>query len=143
MAGAGAEATPHQPEESWTFSIDGLVDSPHTWTWQELHALPGSTFFGDIHCVTTWSKLDTTFSGVSVDDLLEVAKPQGEAGFVMAHSITGYTTNLPLSDVTGGKAWVVSSSTASRSPASTAVRSGCWCHTCTSGSRPSGSRASS
>ena len=72
-----AEATPHQSEESWTFSIDGLVESPHTWTWQELHALPGSTFFGDIHCVTTWSKFDTTFSGVSVDDLLEVAKPRG------------------------------------------------------------------
>ncbi|MCY4726758.1 sulfite oxidase-like oxidoreductase [Nocardioides sp. STR2] len=102
-----AEATPHQPEESWTFSIDGLVESPHTWTWQELQALPGSTFFGDIHCVTTWSKLDTTFSGVSVDDLLAVARPDPAAAFVMAHSVTGYTTNLPLADVTGGRAWVV------------------------------------
>jgi DMSO/TMAO reductase YedYZ molybdopterin-dependent catalytic subunit len=102
-----AEATPQQSEESWTFSIDGLVESPHTWTWPELHAVPGSTFFGDIHCVTTWSKLDTTFSGVSVDDLLEVARPDASAAYVMAHSVTGYTTNLPLADVTGGRAWVV------------------------------------
>ena len=143
MAGAERRGDTPPARGSWTFSIDGLVDSPHTWTWQELHALPGSTFFGDIHCVTTWSKLDTTFSGVSVDDLLEVAKPQAEAGFVMAHSITGYTTNLPLSDVTGGKAWVVWSFDGKPLPRSTAVRSGCWCRTCTSGSRPSGSRASS
>ncbi|MBC2931564.1 sulfite oxidase-like oxidoreductase [Nocardioides sp. zg-1228] len=102
-----AEATPQQPAETWTLSVDGLVASPHTWSWSELHAFPGSTFFGDIHCVTTWSKFDTTFSGVSVDDLLDVAAPEGSAGYVMAHSITGYTTNLPLADVTGGKAWVV------------------------------------
>ncbi len=102
-----AEATPQQPAEAWTLSVDGLVESPHTWTWSELHAFPGSTFFGDIHCVTTWSKFDVTFSGVSVDDLLEVARPTDTAEFVMAHSVTGYTTNLPLADLTGGKAWVV------------------------------------
>ena len=102
-----AEATPRIDLDSWTISVDGLVDTPTTWTWEEVQALPRSTYTGDIHCVTTWSKLDTTFSGVSVDDLLEVAKPQAEAGFVMAHSVTGYTTNLPLADVTGGRAWVV------------------------------------
>ena len=57
--------------------------------------------------MTTWSKFDTTFTGVSVDTLLEAAGPLPEAAFVMAHSTTGYTTNLPLADVTGGKAWVV------------------------------------
>ncbi|KQV77821.1 molybdopterin-binding protein [Nocardioides sp. Root122] len=102
-----AEATPQQSEESWTLSVDGLVASPRTWSWSELHAFPGSTFFGDIHCVTTWSKLDMTFSGVSVDDLLDVARPDDSAGFVLAHSVTGYTTNLPLADLTGGRAWVV------------------------------------
>lgn len=102
-----AEATPQQSAESWTLSVDGLVESPRTWTWAELHAFPGSTFFGDIHCVTTWSKLDITFSGVSVDDLLDVARPDASAGFVMAHSVTGYTTNLPLADLTGGRAWIV------------------------------------
>jgi DMSO/TMAO reductase YedYZ molybdopterin-dependent catalytic subunit len=57
--------------------------------------------------VTTWSKFDVSFSGVSVDDLLAAAGPQVDAGFVMAHSSTGYTTNLALADVTVGKAWVV------------------------------------
>ena len=88
-------------------TVDGLADSPTTWTWREIHALPGSTYFGDIHCVTTWSKLDVTFTGVSVDTLLEIARPRPEAAYLMAHSTTGYTTNLPLADVTGGRAWVV------------------------------------
>ncbi len=102
-----AEVTPHLVPEKWTMTVDGLVDSPTTWTWRELHALPGSTYFGDIHCVTTWSKLDTTFAGVSVDTLLAAARPVGDAAYVMAHSTTGYTTNLPLADVSDGRAWVV------------------------------------
>ena len=82
-------------------------DSPTTWTWDEAHALPPSEYRGDIHCVTTWSKFDTQFAGVSVDTLLEAARPTADAHFVMATSKTGYTTNLPLEHVTGGKAWVV------------------------------------
>ena len=88
-------------------AVDGLVERPTTWTWDQLHPLPRSAYTGDIHCVTTWSKFDVTFRGVSVDVLLEAAGPQPEARFVMAHSTTGYTTNLPIADVTDGKAWVV------------------------------------
>jgi DMSO/TMAO reductase YedYZ molybdopterin-dependent catalytic subunit len=102
-----AEATPRLDVESWTMTVDGLVARPQSWSWDEIHALPESTYVGDIHCVTTWSKFDMTFRGVSVDMLLEAATPLPEARFVMAHSTTGYTTNLPLADVTGGKAWVV------------------------------------
>jgi DMSO/TMAO reductase YedYZ molybdopterin-dependent catalytic subunit len=102
-----AEVTPHLVPDRWTMTVDGLVESPTTWTWREIHALPGSSYFGDIHCVTTWSKFDTTFAGVSVDTLLAAARPTGEAAYVMAHSTTGYTTNLPLADVTDGRAWVV------------------------------------
>ncbi len=102
-----AEATPRLDEEAWTFSVDGLVDSPQTWTWSDLQALPGSAYEGDIHCVTTWSKLDVRFAGVSVDHFLAEASPQPEARFVLAHSVTGYTTNLPIADVAGGRAWVV------------------------------------
>ena len=102
-----AEATPHLEREAWTIGVDGLVDRPTTWTWDEVQQLPGSSYSGDIHCVTTWSKFDVVFAGVSVDTLLEAAGPQPEAGFVMAHASTGYTTNLPLADLTGGKAWVV------------------------------------
>src|ERR1700733_2569885 len=103
-----AEATPKLATATWTFGIEGLVEQPTTWTWDQIHALAPSTFEGDIHCVTTWSKLGVTFSGVSVDTLLAAAGgPQASATHVLAMCHTGYTTNLPLSDVTGGKAWVV------------------------------------
>ena len=102
-----AEATPHLDLEAWSLTVDGLVERPTTWTWDEIRQLPKATYSGDIHCVTTWSKFDVVFGGVSVDDLLAAAGPQPEGRFVMAHSSTGYTTNLPLADLTGGKAWVV------------------------------------
>ena len=102
-----AEATPTVDPAAWTFSIEGLVERPTTWTWDELHAMEPSTYAGDIHCVTAWSKLGVTFTGVSVDDLLAVAVPQGTATHAMAYSSTGYTTNLPLADLVGGQAWVV------------------------------------
>ncbi|MDQ1427454.1 MAG: hypothetical protein QOK39_930 [Acidimicrobiaceae bacterium] len=102
-----AEVTPQLETSSWSFAIEGLVAKPTTWTWDEIHALPPSAYRGDIHCVTTWSKLDVTFSGVSVDTLLAKAEPQPQATHVLAFAHSGYTTNLPLADVTGGKAWVV------------------------------------
>ena len=102
-----AEATPQIDRASWTVDVDGLVDQEMTWTWDDLQQLPGSSYRGDIHCVTTWSKFDVVFRGASVDILLEAAGPQPEAAFVIAHSTTGYTTNLPLADIVGGKAWVV------------------------------------
>ncbi|MCF6376693.1 sulfite oxidase-like oxidoreductase [Nocardioides KLBMP 9356] len=102
-----AEATPRIERESWSIEVDGLVDRPTTWTWDDVQQLPRSSYSGDIHCVTTWSKFDVVFTGVSVDSLLDVAGPQPEAAYVMAHSSTGYTTNLALADLTGGKAWVV------------------------------------
>ena len=119
--------------------MDGLVERPTTWSWDEIHRLPDSSYFGDIHCVTTWSKFDVAFRGVSVDELLAAAGPLPEAAYVLAHSSTGYTTNLPLSDVVDGKAWVVWEAAASRCRVSTADRLGCWCRTSTSGSPRSGS----
>lgn len=102
-----AEATPTLDTDTWTFTVEGLVERHTTWTWDEIHALPPSTYDGDIHCVTTWSKLGVSFSGVSVDTLLEAAGPLPSASHVVAVAHTGYTTNLPLADVTGGKAWIV------------------------------------
>ena len=102
-----AEATPTIDLATWTFAIEGEVDHPTRWTWDEIQALAPSTYAGDIHCVTTWSKLGVTFTGVSLDTLLAVAGPTAAASHVMAFSSTGYTTNLPLEDITGGKAWVV------------------------------------
>jgi DMSO/TMAO reductase YedYZ molybdopterin-dependent catalytic subunit len=101
-----AEATPHLSTDTWTFTVEGLVEQPTTWTWDEIRSLEGSAYHGAIHCVTTWSKFDVEFVGVSLDTLLAVARPLPAAAFVMAYSHTGYTTNLPLADVTGGQAWI-------------------------------------
>jgi DMSO/TMAO reductase YedYZ molybdopterin-dependent catalytic subunit len=102
-----AEATPRLDTANWTFTVEGLVQTPTTWTWDQIQALQPSAYEGDIHCVTTWSKLGMTFRGVSVDVLLDVAVPLPTATHIVAYSHTGYTTNLPLADVTGGQAWVV------------------------------------
>ena len=102
-----AEVTPRQDTDRWTMTVDGLVNQPTSWTWAELHALPGDGYRGAIHCVTSWSKFDTSFDGVSVDTLLDAADPLPEAGYVLATSVTGYTTNLPLEHLRGGRAWLV------------------------------------
>ena len=101
-----AEATPKLDLVSWTFRVEGLVGERVELGWEALRALPGSSYQGDIHCVTTWSKLAMSFAGVSVDVLLGLARPLPGATHVLAFAHTGYTTNLPLADVTGGRAWV-------------------------------------
>ena len=102
-----AEPTPRLDPATWTFTVDGLVQTPTTWTWEQIRALPGSSYTGDIHCVTHWSKLGITFTGVSVDTLLVAAGPLDTATHMVASAHTGYTTNLPLEDIMGGRAWVV------------------------------------
>jgi DMSO/TMAO reductase YedYZ molybdopterin-dependent catalytic subunit len=99
-----AGPTPHTPLEEWSFTIDGAVDAPASWSWQDFLALPAETLTVDIHCVTKWSKLDTTWKGVSVDTLL--GGVTSTAGYVCAWCDGGYTTNLRLEDVTDAKAWV-------------------------------------
>jgi DMSO/TMAO reductase YedYZ molybdopterin-dependent catalytic subunit len=99
-----AGPTPHTPLESWDFSVVGEVDEPKRWTWEEFRALPSEEITTDIHCVTKWSKLGTAWRGVSVDTLLEGVETA--AGYVLAFCDGGYTTNLALEDVTGGRAWV-------------------------------------
>ena len=101
-----AEATPVVETQRFSLGFDGLVERPVTWSFDELQALPRSTYAGDIHCVTTWSKFDMRWTGVSLDVLLEQAAPRPEAAYALVHSTSGYTTNLPLADLTGGRAWV-------------------------------------
>ena len=101
-----AEPTPKVDTATWTFRVEGAVATPTTWTWEEAHSLPPSSYSGDIHCVTTWSKLGISFAGVSVDAFLAAAQPLPGATHVMAFSHGGYTTNLPLADVSDGRAWV-------------------------------------
>jgi DMSO/TMAO reductase YedYZ molybdopterin-dependent catalytic subunit len=99
-----AGPTPRVPIAEWTFSIVGEIDDPKRWTWDEFRKLPTETFTVDIHCVTKWTKLDTRWSGVSLDTILDEVETAGE--FAVAFCDGGYTTNLPLDDLTGGKAWV-------------------------------------
>jgi DMSO/TMAO reductase YedYZ molybdopterin-dependent catalytic subunit len=99
-----AGPTPHTPLAEWSFAISGEVSEPVSWTWDELRALPSETLTTDIHCVTRWSKLGTTWTGVSVDTLLEAVNTSAE--YVTAWSDGDYTTNLAVQDVTGGQAWV-------------------------------------
>lgn len=99
-----AGPTPRTPLDSWDFVVKGAVQPSRRWTWQEFRALPSETVTVDIHCVTKWSKLDTVWEGVSIDTLFAGADVEGT--FVTAFCDGGYTTNLPLADLMGGKAWV-------------------------------------
>jgi DMSO/TMAO reductase YedYZ molybdopterin-dependent catalytic subunit len=100
-----AGPTPRTPLEEWSLTIDGAVDEAVSWPWEEFVGLPTETVTVDIHCVTKWSKLGTTWTGVSVDTLLDGV--QTEAEHVTVWSDGDYTTNVPLEDLTGGRAWVV------------------------------------
>jgi DMSO/TMAO reductase YedYZ molybdopterin-dependent catalytic subunit len=99
-----AGPTPRSPLAEWSLSIVGEVDEPKRWTWDEFRKLPTETFKVDIHCVTKWTKLDTSWTGVSLDTLLEQVESAAE--FAVAYSDGGYTTNLPVEDLTDGKAWI-------------------------------------
>ena len=99
-----AGPTPQVNVDEWTFTIGGAVEEHKTWSWDEFVALPSETFTVDIHCVTKWSKLGTSWTGVSLDVLLEDVDTAAE--FVSAFCDGGYTTNLPLEDVTDGQAWI-------------------------------------
>src|SRR5215217_8001210 len=99
-----AGPTPRTPLDEWSLTINGAVEEPVSWPWEEFVALPRETVTVDIHCVTKWSKLDSTWTGVSLDTLLEGVDT--DAGYVTAWCDGGYTTNLPLEDLTGGRAWI-------------------------------------
>jgi DMSO/TMAO reductase YedYZ molybdopterin-dependent catalytic subunit len=103
-----AGPTPRAPLASWDFTITDPGGRTIRWAWDDLQALPHDTPTVDIHCVTKWSKFGTRWEGVSVDTLLEAARADGlsEGAYVVAFSDGGYTTNLPIEDVTDGKAWV-------------------------------------
>jgi DMSO/TMAO reductase YedYZ molybdopterin-dependent catalytic subunit len=99
-----AGPTPKVPLDSWRFTITTENGAEHSWSWQEFVALPSERITVDIHCVTKWSKVGTNWEGVSLDTLL--ADVETAAEFVLVHSYGGYTTNLPLEDLSDGKAWI-------------------------------------
>lgn len=103
-----AGPTPRTSLEQWDFSIYGETAEDLKWTWDEFRNLPHETVRVDIHCVTKWSKLDTEWTGVSVDKLLEGINldAQQPVSYLIAFCDGGYTTNMPIADVRGGKAWI-------------------------------------
>jgi DMSO/TMAO reductase YedYZ molybdopterin-dependent catalytic subunit len=99
-----AGPTPPVKTESWQFTISSETGETRRWDWQQFMSLPQEDVTVDIHCVTKWSKLGTHWRGVSLDTLLDGIATS--AGYVMARSYGGYSTNLPLPDLRDGKAWV-------------------------------------
>ncbi|HSK54426.1 MAG TPA: sulfite oxidase-like oxidoreductase [Jiangellales bacterium] len=100
-----AGPTPRVRTEDWQCSVVDEAGTRRDWSWAELMALPQETPTVDIHCVTRWSKLGTSWRGVSLDVLL--ADVETAADYALVSSYGGYTTNLPLEDLLDGKAWVV------------------------------------
>jgi len=100
-----AGPTPELDTAEWTFTVQ-TENGPTKWNWDELHDLGVEDVHTDIHCVTRWSKLGTSWRGVPLDAIFD--KVETERDFVMQYSYGGYTTNVPLEDLLDGKAWVVS-----------------------------------
>ena len=84
--------------ENWRLLIGGAVKNPAVWEWTDFEHQPQTRSLSDIHCVTSWSRYDNEWGGVTTRDLLAVVEPTPEAGFVLLHSYDGYTTNLTLGD---------------------------------------------
>jgi len=99
-----AGPTPRVGTDVWEFTITTETGQVHRWDWAALLALPAEEITKDIHCVTRWSKLQTTWKGVSLDTLL--ADVETGADFALATSYGGYTTNLPMDDLLDGQAWI-------------------------------------
>ncbi|HEX7188517.1 MAG TPA: sulfite oxidase-like oxidoreductase [Actinomycetes bacterium] len=99
-----AGPTPRIDLDEWQFEVVTEAGGRRTWSWTDLLALPRAEVTVDLHCVTGWSKLGTTWTGVSLDTLL--ADIESAADFALVHSYGGYTTNLPVADLLDGQAWV-------------------------------------
>ena len=100
-----AGPTPEIDIADWTFTL-ATETGTTKWNWDDLHALGVEDVHTDIHCVTRWSKLGTTWRGISLDTIFDQVETSRD--FVMEHSYGGYTTNVPLEDLLNGQAWIVS-----------------------------------
>lgn len=99
-----AGPTPRVSLDQWEFTIDDSTGVLRRWDWKSFRDLPTETITVDLHCVTRWSKLHTSWVGVSLDTLLADVKT--DADYALVHSYGGYTTNLPLNDLMNQQAWI-------------------------------------
>ncbi|WP_182084754.1 sulfite oxidase-like oxidoreductase [Aureimonas sp. ME7] len=100
---------PGVSQERWRLQINGAVENPTIWDWERFAAQPQAEETSDIHCVTTWSRYDNRWTGVSTHEIVAAVRPKPEAAFVALSSYDGYTTNLTLEDFTARDAMVVHS----------------------------------
>ena len=98
--------TPQVDPATWTFTINNGPRPLARWSWEEFGKLPHTSFKADIHCVTKWSKLDTRWEGVTIDDLFAAANIVPPTPYLLAQSYDGYDTNLPVKDLIGGQAMI-------------------------------------
>jgi ferredoxin-NADP reductase/DMSO/TMAO reductase YedYZ molybdopterin-dependent catalytic subunit len=96
--------TPVVRTGTWRFTITTETGAEHGWDWGQFTSLPAEDVTTDLHCVTNWSKLDTKWRGASLDTLLRDVETS--ATYVLAEGADGYTSNLPLADLRGGRAWL-------------------------------------
>lgn len=88
--------SPNLSTTDWSLSVGGAVEAPLKWSWAEFMAQPQTDLTTDIHCVTTWSRYDNAWQGVSARHLLALVRPRAGADYIMFRSYDGYTTNVPL-----------------------------------------------
>jgi DMSO/TMAO reductase YedYZ molybdopterin-dependent catalytic subunit len=101
-----AGPTPRIALENWRFTLKVGPKPVKQWSWRAFISLPVTGVTRDIHCVTKWSKFDTAWEGVSIDDLLADAGIEAPTAYVLAHSVDGYSTNVPTQDLVGGRAMI-------------------------------------
>jgi DMSO/TMAO reductase YedYZ molybdopterin-dependent catalytic subunit len=94
-----AGSIPHTDLATWDFKVWGEVEHPITLSWQELSELPTVEVTQDIHCVTRWSRFDTTFRGVAWSTIEELAMPRPSGRYAIAHAEQGFTANVPTSSL--------------------------------------------
>ena len=105
-----AGPTPSVSREKWTFALQLGGNLLRKWSWADFQTLPQTTLKTDIHCVTKWSKFDTNWRGVTLDDILAAAGiDEAPQAYTMLHCDDGYTTNVPVEDLLHGRAMVATS----------------------------------
>ena len=91
-----AGTIPETDVATWDFRVFGEVENPITLSWGEFTELPSREITTDIHCVTRWSRFDTSFKGVHWSEVARLVQPKPSARFVVAHAEQDYTANVPL-----------------------------------------------
>ena len=87
---------PDVPKEEWKLTVDGLVENPASFSFEQFLALPQSESLSDVHCVTKWSRYDNYWRGVASRDLIAWVRPKAEARHVIFHAYDSYTTNVTM-----------------------------------------------